>query len=108
MPDRGSACRPAAGLVLALGAMMTLGAAGGGGPRAAPLAPPAGSGPLSETTEVVAVEVPVQVVRDGEPVRGLAAADFEVYEGRKRLPLTGFEVLDLRAGQGQVVAAIQP
>ncbi|HEV3073116.1 MAG TPA: VWA domain-containing protein [Thermoanaerobaculia bacterium] len=108
MPDRGSACRPAAGLVLALGAMMTLGAAGGGGPRAAPLAPPAGSGALSETTEVVAVEVPVQVVRDGEPVRGLAAADFEVYEGRKRLPLTGFEVLDLRAGQGQAVAAIQP
>jgi VWFA-related protein len=88
--------------------MMTLGAAGGGGPRAAPLAPPAGSGALSETTEVVAVEVPVQVVRDGEPVRGLAAADFEVYEGRKRLPLTGFEVLDLRAGQGQAVAAIQP
>jgi len=108
MPDRGSACRPAAGLVLALGAMMTLGAAAGGGPRAAPLAPPAGSGALSETTEVVAIEVPVQVVRDGEPVRGLAAADFEVYEGRKRLPLTGFEVLDLRAGQGQAVAAIQP
>ncbi len=108
MPDRGAACRPAAGLVLALGAMITLGAAGGGGPRAAPLAPPAGSGGLSETTEVVAVEVPVQVVRDGEPVRGLAAADFEVYEGRQRLPLTGFEVLDLRAGQGQAVAAIPP
>jgi VWFA-related protein len=87
--------------------MMTLGAAGGG-PRAAPLAPPAGSGALSETTEVVAVEVPVQVVRDGEPVRGLAAADFEVYEGRRRQPVTGFEVLDLRAVQGQAVASIPP
>src|ERR1700720_3825032 len=108
MPDRGSACRPAAGLVLALGAMMTLGAAGGRGPRAAPLAEPAGSGALSETTEVVAVEVPVQVVRDGEPVRGLTAADFEVYDGRKRQPVTGFEVLDLRARQGQAVAAIPP
>jgi VWFA-related protein len=106
MPDRGSACRPAAALVLALGAMTTLGAAGG--PRAAPLTPPAGSGALSETTEVVAVEVPVQVVRDGEPVRGLAAADFEVYEGRQRQPVTGFEVLDLRAGQRQAVAAIPP
>lgn len=108
MPDRGSACRPAAGLVLALGAMMTLGAAGGGGPRAALLPPPAGSGALFETTEVVAVDVPVQVVRDGEPVRGLTAADFEVYEGRQRQPVTGFEVLDLRAGQGQAVAAIPP
>ena len=87
---------------------MTLGAGGGGGPRAAPLAPPAGAGALSETTEVVAVEVPVQVVRDGEPVRGLAAADFEVYEGRRRQPLTGFEVLDLRGRQGQAVAAIPP
>jgi VWFA-related protein len=52
---------------------------------------------FAETTEVVAVEVPVQVVRDGEPVRGLTAADFEVYEGRKKLPITGFEVVDLEA-----------
>jgi VWFA-related protein len=48
-----------------------------------------------ETTEVVAVEVPVQVLRDGEPVRGLTADDFEVYEGRRKMPLTGFEVVDL-------------
>jgi len=104
MQGRGSSCRPAAGLVLALGAMMALGPAGGG-PWAAP---PAGPGALSEITEVVAVEVPVQVVRDGEPVRGLTAGDFEIYEGRKRQPLTGFEVLDLRARQGQAVAAIPP
>jgi VWFA-related protein len=107
MQGRGSSCRPAAGLVLALGAMMTLGPAGGG-PWAAPLGPAAGSGSLSETTEVVAVEVPVQVVRDGEPVRGLTASDFEVYDGRKRQPVTGFEVLDLRARQGQAVATIPP
>jgi len=107
MQGRGSTVRPAAGVVLALGATMALSSAGGG-PWAAPLAPPAGAGALSETTEVVAVEMPVQVVRDGEPVRGLTAADFEVYEGRKRLAVTGFEVLDLRAGQGQAVAAIPP
>ena len=107
MQGRGSAVRPAAGVVLAVGAMMALGSTGGG-PWAAPLGPPAGSGALSETTEVVAVEVPVQVVRDGEPVRGLTAADFEVYEGRKRQAVTGFEVLDLRAGKGQAVAAIPP
>lgn len=46
---------------------------------------------------MVAVEVPIQVVRDGEPVRGLTAADFEVYDGRKKQEITGFEVLDLYA-----------
>src|ERR1700688_4859341 len=107
MLGRGASVRPAAGVALALGAMMALSSAGGE-PWAAPLGPPAGSGALSETTEVVAVDVPVQVVRDGEPVRGLTAADFEVYEGRKRQAVTGFEVLDLRAGQGQAVAAIPP
>ncbi|HET9229436.1 MAG TPA: VWA domain-containing protein, partial [Thermoanaerobaculia bacterium] len=50
---------------------------------------------FSDTTDVVVVEVPVQVLRDGEPVRGLTAEDFEVFEGRRKLPLTGFEVLDL-------------
>src|SRR5258706_5301199 len=48
-------------------------------------------------TEVVVVEVPVQVVKDGEPVRGLTAKDFELYDGRKKVPVTGFEVLDLAA-----------
>jgi VWFA-related protein len=50
---------------------------------------------FTESTQVVVVEVPVQVVRDGEPVKGLTASDFEVYDGRKKMPLTGFEVLDL-------------
>jgi len=52
---------------------------------------------FSESTDIVAVEVPVQVVRDGKPVRGLTAADFEVYEGRSPQPVTGFEVVDLAA-----------
>src|SRR5947209_5594926 len=52
---------------------------------------------FSGATEVVVVEVPVQVVKDGEPVRGLTAKDFEVYDGRKKVPVTGFEVLDLTA-----------
>jgi VWFA-related protein len=58
---------------------------------------PAVSTPFSGTTQVLSVEVPVQVVRNGEPVRGLTAADFEVWEGRRRLTLTGFEALDLAA-----------
>jgi VWFA-related protein len=50
---------------------------------------------FSDTAQVVAVEVPVQVVVDGQPVRGLTADNFEVYDGRKKQPVTGFEVLDL-------------
>ncbi len=55
--------------------------------------PPAFSG----GTQVLSVEVPVQVVRGGEPVRGLTANDFEVWEGRRRVPVAGFEALDLAA-----------
>ncbi|HEX4959242.1 MAG TPA: VWA domain-containing protein [Thermoanaerobaculia bacterium] len=48
------------------------------------------------TSHVVAVEVPVNVVgRDGEPVRGLTAADFEVYDGSDLQKLSSFEVIDL-------------
>ena len=58
----------------------------------------AGAQTFSDRTDVVVVEVPVQVIGgDGEPVRGLTAQDFEVFEGRKKLPVTGFEVLDLNA-----------
>jgi VWFA-related protein len=50
------------------------------------------------SSQVVAVEVPVNVVsRDGEPVRGLTAADFEVYDGNDRQTITSFEVVDLKA-----------
>jgi VWFA-related protein len=51
---------------------------------------------FTESTEVLAVEVPVQVLdKDGEPVRGLKAEDFAVFDGRKQQPVTGFEILDL-------------
>ncbi len=62
----------------------------------APTYPAAAQGQgFAETTEVVAVEVPVQVLRNGEPVRGLTAADFELFEGRRTVSITGFEVVDL-------------
>jgi VWFA-related protein len=56
---------------------------------------PAGAQTFVDTTQVVVVEVPVQVIRDGEPVRGLTAANFEVFDGRKKVELTGFEEVDL-------------
>ncbi|HEX9944322.1 MAG TPA: VWA domain-containing protein [Thermoanaerobaculia bacterium] len=63
---------------------------------------------FTETTQVVVVEVPIQVVKDGEPVRGLTANDFEVFDGRKKVPITGFEVLDLAtAPQASTPSAAQ-
>ena len=91
MPAGGTIRRGAlAAALVGLGA--AIGAWGQAPAHAAP--PPA----FSASTQVLSVEVPVQVVRDGEPVRGLQAGDFEVWEGRRRLPVTGFEMLDLAAG----------
>jgi VWFA-related protein len=83
MPSR-RALAPLALLLLA-------GAAGAAPPKA-----PAGAR-FGEAATVVSIEVPVTVVRGDEPVRGLTAADFELYDGRKRQRITGFEVVDLGA-----------
>ena len=53
---------------------------------------------FQDVTDVVVVEIPVQVTRDGRPVRGLTAADFEVRDGRKRRPIVGFDVIDVAPG----------
>lgn len=50
---------------------------------------------FEDTATVVVVEVPVNVIRDGAPVRGLTADDFELYDGRKRQEIIGLEVVDL-------------
>ncbi|HEY0514699.1 MAG TPA: VWA domain-containing protein [Thermoanaerobaculia bacterium] len=64
--------------------------------------PPARAQTFEGTSQVVAVEVPVNVVgRDGEPVRGLTADDFEVYDGNERQKITSFEVVDLKTLEAQ-------
>jgi VWFA-related protein len=87
-----------------LGLSLSAGVRGQAAAPAVPAVPPpaaaAGSAApdhaaFAGSAQVLAVEVPVQVVRDGEPVRGPQAGDFQVWEGRRRLPVTGFEVLDL-------------
>ncbi|HEX4959243.1 MAG TPA: VWA domain-containing protein [Thermoanaerobaculia bacterium] len=70
------------------------------------LALPAAAQTFGGTTEVVEVEVPVQVVRDGQPVRGLTQGDFEVYDGRTKMTLTGFRAVDLAAPGAQKAAAL--
>lgn len=52
---------------------------------------------VREEARVVVVEVPVNVSdRDGRPVEGLKAQDFEVFDDGKPQAITGFEVLDQR------------
>ncbi len=94
---------------LAMGLML------GPGAPAAPATPADAAPPpaparqtFAETTNVTAVEIPVQVVRDGEPLRGLTAADFEIYEGRKQHAITGFDVVDLGAPENQRLSAAIP
>ncbi|MCP3957057.1 MAG: VWA domain-containing protein [bacterium] len=59
---------------------------------------PAAAQVVEETADVTVVEVPVSVhTRDGEPVRGLRAADFELYDRGRRQRITGFDRFDLSA-----------
>lgn len=51
---------------------------------------------VAETLEINVVEVPVTVVdRDGNPVRGLTAENFEVLDEGKRVPIEYFETVDM-------------
>jgi VWFA-related protein len=93
------------------GAAPAQGAGGAGGPAqgASAVAPaPPGGQKFSDTTQVTLVEVPVQVVRNGEPVRGLSAADFTIHEGSKQRAITGFDVVDLSAPASQALSAPIP
>jgi VWFA-related protein len=49
---------------------------------------------FSGTLDVVVVELPVDVLADGRPVRGLSREQFELYEDGARREITGFAVVD--------------
>src|SRR5258708_11897496 len=62
---------------------------------------------LRETVNVNIVEVPVSVVdSSGNPVRGLTAANFEVYDGGKKQAITSFDKIDF--GSSETANAISP
>ncbi|HXA15998.1 MAG TPA: VWA domain-containing protein [Thermoanaerobaculia bacterium] len=62
---------------------------------------------LRETVNVNIVEVPVSVVdASGNPIRGLTAANFEVYDGGKKQAITSFDKIDF--GSKEAVNAISP
>jgi VWFA-related protein len=55
------------------------------------------AGVVQEKASVTVIEVPVNVLgKDGKPLAGLTAADFELYDNGKKQEITGFEVADLR------------
>ena len=59
-----------------------------------------------EEVSVLEIEIPVQVLRGHEPVRGLAAEDFLVFDDGERREIVGFRVVDLaRVGAQEGVLA---
>ena len=50
---------------------------------------------FGEEISIVEVEIPVQVLREGRPVAGLAAEDFEVLDDGEPREIVGFRVVDL-------------
>ena len=61
---------------------------------------------FSDTTEVTAVEIPVQVLLNGKPVRGLTAESFAVYRDKIRQPITGFDMVDLASLPGEEASEV--
>src|ERR1700720_1576457 len=65
-----------------------------------------GEGVVQEKASVTVIEVPVNVLgKDGKPLAGLTAADFELYDNGRKQEITGFEVADLRP---PAAAAVNP
>jgi VWFA-related protein len=96
-PRKRSAARLGAGLAL----LLALVAAGPREPRES----------VAESAQVTAIEIPVNVVgRDGKPVSGLTAADFELYDDGQKQVISRFEVVDLQrsSSAGRPAAAVEP
>lgn len=66
------------------------------GPPAVLAQEKAGESTFEETTDVIQVQVPINVVsKDGEPVTDLQASDFEVFDEGEKREIVGFETIDL-------------
>ncbi len=60
---------------------------------------------ITETVSVVVVDVPVQVTRKGEPVRGLTIDDFQLFAGGKKVKIASFDVHDVSLSIDEAVRA---
>ena len=62
---------------------------------------------MRETVNVNVIEVPVSVAdSSGNPVRGLTAANFEIYDNGKKQTITAFDKVDF--GSKEVVSSVSP
>lgn len=61
----------------------------------APAAAQGGLERFGEEISITEVEIPVHVIRRGEPVRGLTAEDFEVLDDGEPREIVGFRVIEL-------------
>ncbi len=52
---------------------------------------------FADTTTTVLVEVPVEVTSDGKPLRGLSAANFELFDNGRAQEILGIDVVDVGA-----------
>ena len=61
----------------------------------------AASAQLKETIDVHLVEVPVTVIdRNGDPIRGLTAANFEIIDQGKKREIKSFDKIDFNSAEG--------
>ena len=66
-------------------------------------------GVVAERTGVTLIEIPVNVVgKDGKPIAGLTAADFELTDDGKKVPIAGVDVVDLAAAAAAPGAPAAP
>ena len=67
---------------------------------------------VNESAEAVLVEVPVRVIdRHGNPIRGLEAKDFEVFDDGKKQEILALDTIDLArktAAPGEPAAPVNP
>ncbi len=56
---------------------------------------------VQESTGITLIEIPVNVIgKDGKPVSGLTAADFELEDDGKKVPISSMDIIDLSAPAG--------
>jgi VWFA-related protein len=73
------------------------------------LAASAASAQVKETIDVHLVEVPVTVIdRSGHPVRGLTAANFEVFDRGTKRPIDSFDAIDFASEALKKASPINP
>ena len=73
------------------------------------LVPAAAFAQFEEKLTINYVEVPVTVIRDGKPVRGLTQANFEIFDNDARRSLESFEAIDFGAAEThKVISPLNP